>query len=256
MSYERSILQYRQVYAKLLRCYPAPYYERFADSMEQTFGDLLKDRAQHKKRLSSYALWMLLETFTGIIKENIIFILMNKKNIIRIILVTVLILLIPLIGMQFENGFDWSLFDFILAGILLMGTGLVYEWISSRSSTATYRAATALGVGASLLLVWINLAVGFIGSEDNPLNTLYALVLMAGMIGAFISRLRPQGMANTLFIMAGIQVLIPVVALLLGRPDMGSTEAIMDIVRIFTLNTFFSLFFLGSGLLYKRSSEQ
>ena len=35
---------------------------------------------------------------------------------------------------------------------------------------------------AAFLLIWINLAVGIIGSEDNPANLMYGAVLLLGLV--------------------------------------------------------------------------
>ena len=53
------------------------------------------------------------------------------KNIsIKIILTAVvIILLIPLIAMQFTDEVNWNLPDFIVAGVLLLGTGLACELV-------------------------------------------------------------------------------------------------------------------------------
>jgi hypothetical protein len=45
----------------------------------------------------------------------------------------------------------------------------------------------------------MNLAVGVIGTEDDPANLMYVGVLAVGIIGAIIARFRPHGMARTLF---------------------------------------------------------
>ena len=73
MEYENSIQRYRYWYAKLLRFYSKPYYERFGEGMEQTFSDLLRERAEEERVLLSFAFWMYIDTFTGIIKEKIKF---------------------------------------------------------------------------------------------------------------------------------------------------------------------------------------
>jgi hypothetical protein len=44
----------------------------------------------------------------------------------------------------------------------------------------------------------MNLAVGIIGSEDNPANLMYGGVLAVGIIGAIIARFEPHGMARAL----------------------------------------------------------
>src|SRR5262245_10357653 len=98
MANEPSTRRYRYWYAKLLRFYPKPYRERFGEGMEQTFNDLLCERATKGKGLFEGAAWMFAETFAGIIKENV---MMRKKNLIRIAVATGVLLLIPLVAMQF-----------------------------------------------------------------------------------------------------------------------------------------------------------
>jgi hypothetical protein len=70
MANERSIARYRRWYRKLLRFYSTPYRERFAESMEQTFNDLCRDRANAGQGLFGFVLWMFAETSAGIIREN------------------------------------------------------------------------------------------------------------------------------------------------------------------------------------------
>lgn len=52
--------------------------------------------------------------------------------------------------------------------------------------------------GRALLLIRINLAVGMIGSEDNPFTLKYGEVLIVGMIGTIVVRFRPAGMVRAL----------------------------------------------------------
>jgi hypothetical protein len=55
----------------LLGLYPTPYRERFADSMEQTFTDLCRERAAATGRgPGAFILWIFIETFAGIIRER------------------------------------------------------------------------------------------------------------------------------------------------------------------------------------------
>jgi protein-S-isoprenylcysteine O-methyltransferase Ste14 len=50
----------------------------------------------------------------------------NKRRIIIFVLV-VLLLLIPFLAMQFTSEVNWTLSDFLVAGVLLFGTGLLIE---------------------------------------------------------------------------------------------------------------------------------
>ena len=142
--------------------------------------------------------------------------MMQNKNIIRIALVTAFILLLPLLAMQFTDEVVWDLADFAVAGVLLFGAGLTYELVARKGGTIAYRAAVGVAVAAALLLVWMNLAVGLIGTEDNPANLMYVGVLAVGIIGAVIARFQPHGMARALFATALAQMLVPVIALIAG----------------------------------------
>lgn len=177
---------------------------------------------------------------------------MKKKNIFIIGIVTAVILSIPLIAMQFTEEVRWGLMDFVIMGTLLFGTGLAYEFISSRSSNSAYKAAVGIAVIAGLLLVWISLAVGIIGSEGNPANLLYVGVLLIGIIGSLATSVRPKGMTYTLFLMAFAQLIIPVIALIFWRPALDEPPGI---VGVFGLNAFFALLFSVSALLFKKASS-
>ena len=89
---------------------------------------------------------------------------LQNKNIIRIALVTVFILLIPLIAMQFTDEVVWSLADFVVMGALLFSTGLAYEFLVRKTRNTTYRVAVGVAVVVVFLLVWAELAVGIFGT--------------------------------------------------------------------------------------------
>src|SRR5687768_10557444 len=163
--------------------------------------------------------------------------MMNKKSLLPVLLVPSFILLIPLAAMLFKvDGWAWDAADFIIMWVLIASTVLAYKLVTSKAASRTYRAATGLGLATGLILIWINGAVGLIGSEDNPANLMYCGVLAIGAIGAVIARLEPLGMARALFATALAQFLVPVVALLIWRPDFSP-----GVVQVFVLNFFFVL---------------
>ena len=90
--------------------------------------------------------------------------MMQNKRLIGIVLTAALLLLIPLIAMQFTNGVNWSLFDFVVAGVLLLGTGLACELVLRKVKKIQQRIAICLAILAALLLIWAELAVGIFGS--------------------------------------------------------------------------------------------
>jgi hypothetical protein len=261
MAYEPLIRRYRNWYAKLLRLYPKPYRERFGEGMEQTFNDLCSERAKAERGLFSFALWMFVETSTEIIRENSTFTTMQNKNILRIAIGTGLILLIPLLGNLFVDGWNWPPFAFAFWGALLFGTGLIYELIASKGGTIAYRVAVGIACATGLVLVFINAAAGIIG--DGPVNLMYLGVLAVGFVGALIARFHPRGMALALFATAVAQMLVPVIALVIWKA--GWQDLLIDpnsphppfhpgITPVFGLNAFFAMLFVGSALLFRRAS--
>lgn len=136
----------------------------------------------------------------------------------------VLLLLSPWLAMQFnpvtdpetQDGVNWTLGDFIVAGLLLGGTGLLIELAVKFSENITYRLGIVLTIITSLLLIWINLAVGIIGSEDNPANGMYLIVLAITPIGGLFVRWRAGEMRNLLVAVALAQLTVGAISMLFG----------------------------------------
>ncbi len=164
--------------------------------------------------------------------------------------VAALILLLPLVAMQFTDEVNWEVADFVIAAALLVGVGVPYELAVRKTGNAAYRAAVGVALAAAFLLVWVNGAVGIIGSEDNDANLMYFGVLAIGVIGAFIARFRPRGMARALFATALAQASVATVALIAGwgSPSSGPLE-------IVALNGFFVALFVGSALLFREAAR-
>ncbi len=256
MEYKYSLQRYQHWYAQLLRLYPKPYHERFGEGMEQTFTDLLREQTGKEKGLLVYVLFMFVETSVEIINQNIRYITMQNitKRLMRWAIIVASILLIPLVLTLLGSGVDgdgwhWTFFDFVFIGTLLFGSAVVYELVARKMDNSTYRAAVGLAAVTSVLLVWINAAVGIIG-DDEGFNLLYFGVLAVGLVSALIARFRPHRMARVLFVMAFAQALVPVVALSISNPDTWGAPGVLG---VFILNSFFALLFVGSGLLFRRA---
>ncbi|WP_299820302.1 hypothetical protein [uncultured Pontibacter sp.] len=87
-----------------------------------------------------------------------------NKRLKLIVLSVGLLLLIPLIAMQFTNEVNWDLADFIIMGILLLATGLTCELIIRKVKNLDYRIGIIAVVLVALFLIWAELAVGIFGS--------------------------------------------------------------------------------------------
>jgi hypothetical protein len=162
-----------------------------------------------------------------------------------------LLLLTPLVAMQFTDEVNWGPLDFVFAAILLGGVGVAFELAVRKSGNVAYRVAVGLALVAMFLLVWINAAVGIIGSEDNDANMMYLGVLAIGIIGALIARFRPLGMARTLFGMALAQAAVAAIAIVLGLDDDGINSSL----ELALLNGFFIVLFVGSAALFLRAAQ-
>ncbi|HEY9169813.1 MAG TPA: hypothetical protein VIN72_10020 [Lutibacter sp.] len=89
---------------------------------------------------------------------------MHNKRLNIILLTSVIILLLPLIAMQFTDEVSWTLFDFVIAGALLLGTGLMCEVAIRKINKKSYRITICAALLIALLLIWAELAVGIFGS--------------------------------------------------------------------------------------------
>lgn len=122
------------------------------------------------------------------------------------------LLSLPLIAMQFTDEVNWTLSDFVVFGSMLAVACGACDVAMRKGGNWRYRAGALLAVGTAFLLVWVNLAVGFVGSEANPYNLWYAGVLAIGAACALIARFRPGGMAAALTVAAIAQAAVGLVA--------------------------------------------
>jgi len=116
-----------------------------------------------------------------------------------------------------------------------------------QSGTA-YRIAVGLALTAAFLIVWLNVAAGLIGIEDDdPANLLYVGVLAIGCVGAVIARFQPGGLARTLFATALAQAVVGAIALAL--PNTAGS------VQIVLLHGVFVALFVGAALLFRHAAR-
>jgi hypothetical protein len=116
------------------------------------------------------------------------------------------LLSLPLLAMRFTSEVNWTGSDFVVFGTMLLVACGCFELGVRLSASPSYRAGFNVAVGTGFLLVWANLAVGFIGSEDNPANLMFFGVLLIGLVGAALARFRARGMAVALAVTAVAQL--------------------------------------------------
>ena len=86
-----------------------------------------------------------------------------QKRLIFIVLIPLSLLLIPLIGMQFNDEINWTLLDFVIAGFLLIGTSFLADLVIRKIKDKKYRIIILVCLLVALILLWAELAVGIFG---------------------------------------------------------------------------------------------
>jgi hypothetical protein len=105
-------------------------------------------------------------------------------------------------------GVVWTASDFIAMGVLLgLACGLA-ELVARGSSNGAYRVAGLAAVAMGFLTIWVNLAVGMIGSDDNPYNAMFLGVLGLALAGSVIARFQAPGMAGAMVAAAVAQAVL------------------------------------------------
>ena len=158
--------------------------------------------------------------------------------------IAAIMLVLPLIAMQFTDEVDWDVSDFIIFGVMLGTVGGTFELAAKMTPNKAYLAATGVALATAFILIWINGAVGIIGNEENPANLMYYGVLIVGIIGSAIAWGQPNGMALAMVATAIAQVLVAVVALVAG------------LVYTFVVTVIFVLLWLTSAWLFKKSGKE
>jgi hypothetical protein len=133
------------------------------------------------------------------------------------------LLLLPLVAMQFTSDVNWTLRDFLTFGTMLAVACGTYEIAARSTRSVAYRMGVGIAVAASFFLVWINLAVGIIGSETNRANLLFAGVIAVAILGAVVARFRPAGMSRAMVVAAIAEALVPVIAMSVAPEVLGLT---------------------------------
>jgi hypothetical protein len=156
------------------------------------------------------------------------------------------LMLAPAVAAQLSDQMAWDSADFILVGIMLAAACGAWELAMRRTKSWAYAAGAVAAAGTAFLLFLVNGAVGFIGTEDDPVNLVFFGVLTVALGGAIIVRFRPDGMARTMAVTAGAQVLAGALGV-----------AMVPDVRGFVLGTaMFVPLWLLSSWLFARSARE
>jgi hypothetical protein len=161
----------------------------------------------------------------------------------------VVLLAIPAIAVQLSDEWQWTAFDFVFAGVLVLGTTAIFDLAARKAPSFAYLAGAALALAAAFLLIWVTGAVGIIGDEGGP-NSLYAGVLAIAALGAPLARFEAKGLARVMLSAGGVQALIAAVALIAGW-GAASPSYPWDIIGA---TVFFTTLWLGSAIAFRNAA--
>lgn len=154
------------------------------------------------------------------------------------------LLLTPLVMMQISDEWHWTMGSFVLAGAVIGGFVLLYEFAERASGSRAYRVGVAVALLASFLTVWTTIV------RDDGTGIGFFMVIMAAATGAFAAWFQPAGMARTMLGVAIMQALLgiaiataPITA---NTPD-GPSKALL-------FGGFFTVLWLISATLFRAAA--
>jgi hypothetical protein len=124
---------------------------------------------------------------------------------------------LPAVAMRFTSEVNWTAADFVFAAVMLGGVGLAFELAVRASGSRAYSGGAAVALGAGLLLLWANGAVGIVGSENAPINLWFNLVPLLALFAAIGARFRADGMAVAMLATACAQLAVGGIVQLAGH---------------------------------------
>jgi hypothetical protein len=158
--------------------------------------------------------------------------------------IAALLLVAPAIAMQFpDTGVNWTASDFIFAAIVFGLVGGLFELAARASRNISYRAGVVVGVACGFLQLWITLAVGIIGSENNPANWTYIAMVLAALSVAAVTIGQARALSRAMAVMAVLQLFFFALHMIDGH-----YTAVIDL--------FYTALGVMSSLLFARAAQQ
>jgi hypothetical protein len=252
--HERAVGTSERAYRSLLWAYPRGLRDEYGDEMARCFRDLCREELEDGGGLGLAALWArtLPELVHSALKERSTMLARNAyRAAVGVALAAAFLLAwidLAVSTIEEPDGLAWMApIGFFAVPVI----GAVIAYKETKTHGTAYRAAVGVALAVAFLLAWANLAVGIIGSEDNPANLMYIGVLAVGIVVAVIVRFRPRGMARALFATALAQALVPVIALIIWKPPVTS-----GVLEVLGVNAFFVALFVGSALLFRHAGRE
>jgi len=167
--------------------------------------------------------------------------------------IAALILVIPLLGNRFVEGWNWRPGAFAFFGVLIFGIGLTYKLITRNVDTIAYRSALGLALVTGFVVFFGN----FVQAADDvypvPAALMYLIVPVLGIVGAVIARFHSRGMSRALLLTAIAQAVVFAIAL---RRNLPVTSWTAPVWRGFGGNALFLVLFVASAWLFRTAARR
>lgn len=109
----------------------------------------------------------------------------NTSIIVRPVLLTAAILLIPFLGNMYVDGWNWPWTAFAFFGVVLFSAGLAYELVGR-----TAKAGVIGGFGFGVMIGVLAIAVlRYLNSEEDVAGIVIITLLLSGLAFAFVGYL-------------------------------------------------------------------
>lgn len=161
------------------------------------------------------------------------------------------LILLPLVAMQFTREVNWNLGDFLVAFLMIASVGLALELAVKASPSNHYRGGAAVALAGAFLTVWVNGAVGIIGSENGDVNLIFFFVLLVALFGSIAARFRPRPM-----VLAMVATAVAQGAVILVAPFTGlSSDAPIWSAEVLLVTFFFAGIWLTAASLFAMAAR-
>ena len=194
--------------------------------------------------LFGFALWIFCETLVGIVREHITHMNQLAKTMLRVALGALAVWMAPVVAAQFVEDWHWGVGGFVRVYVLFFLTGMAIALIARRMDAWSYKLGVGVALVAGFALGWSNMV--HVADSGNPANLWYYSVLVVGLVGACLARLKAPGLARTLFVMAATLALIAAMLPSGAPPYLARNMAIGHAVNV--------VLFTASGLLFRHAS--
>jgi hypothetical protein len=138
----------------------------------------------------------------------------------------------------------------VVIAVLFAVVCLVVERGAGKSAKWTYRAGAVIALLTGLGQIYMNLAVGLVGSEDNPINLMFFGVVALAALGAVVALGRPAGLAGAMMAAAVAQVIAGIVGVIV-QLDEGIRAGGMVLLTLY-----FVALWLNAGALFRMAARK